>query len=36
MPLAEFELIIPASQRPQTYALDCASTGVGFDMIREK
>jgi len=28
-PLAGFEPAIPASQRPQTHALDCAATGIG-------
>jgi hypothetical protein len=25
-----FEPSIPESERPQTYALDCAATGIGF------
>jgi hypothetical protein len=29
MPLAEFEPAIPASERPQTQALDRAATGIG-------
>jgi hypothetical protein len=29
MPLAGFEPTIPASARPQTYALDRAATGIG-------
>ena len=29
MPPAGFEPAIPASERPQTYALDRAATGVG-------
>jgi hypothetical protein len=29
-PLAEFEPSIPASQRPQTHALDHAATGIGL------
>jgi hypothetical protein len=29
MPPAEFETIIPAGERPQTYALDGAATGTG-------
>jgi hypothetical protein len=29
MPLAGFELTIPASERPQTYAFDRAATGTG-------
>jgi hypothetical protein len=28
MPLAGFEPAIPARQRPQTYALDCGTTGI--------
>jgi len=27
---AGFKPTIPASERPQTHALDCASTGIGF------
>jgi hypothetical protein len=30
MPSAEFEPAIPATKRPQTYALDRAATGIGF------
>jgi hypothetical protein len=30
MPHAEFELSTPATQRPQTYALDSAATGIGI------
>ena len=29
MPPAGFELAIPASERPQTHALDSAATGMG-------
>jgi hypothetical protein len=29
MLLAEFELAIPVSERPQTYALERAATGIG-------
>ena len=28
MPLAGFELVIPAKERPQTYALDRADPGI--------
>jgi hypothetical protein len=31
MPPVGFEPTIPASARPQTYALDRAATGIGFD-----
>ena len=32
MPPAEFEPTIPASDRPQTFALDLSATGIdGFD-----
>jgi hypothetical protein len=31
MPPVGFEPIIPASERPQTRALDRAATGIGFD-----
>jgi hypothetical protein len=30
MPRAAFEHTIPATKRPQTYALDCAATGIGL------
>jgi hypothetical protein len=30
MPPAVFELATPATKRPQTYALDCAVTEIGF------
>ena len=33
MPLAEFEPVIPASERPQTDALGCAATGIGRTKI---
>ena len=33
MPLARFEPAIPASERPQTHALDCAATGIGIILI---
>jgi hypothetical protein len=29
MPLAGFESVIPASERPQTHALDRMATGIG-------
>jgi hypothetical protein len=29
MPAAEFELSMPASERPQTHALDRAATRIG-------
>jgi hypothetical protein len=29
MPQAGFKTTIPASERPQTHALDCAATGIG-------
>jgi hypothetical protein len=29
MPSAGFEPVIPATKRPQTYALDYAATGIG-------
>jgi hypothetical protein len=35
MPPAEFETVIPASERPQTHALDCAATGIGSNSIYE-
>jgi hypothetical protein len=31
MPPAGFEHAIPASERPQTHALDRAATGIGYD-----
>jgi hypothetical protein len=33
MPPAGFETIIPASEQPQTHALDRKATGIGFDTI---
>jgi hypothetical protein len=30
MTLLKFELAIPASEWPQTHALDCAAAGIGF------
>jgi hypothetical protein len=30
MPPAGFELAVPASERPQTHALDGAATGIGI------
>jgi hypothetical protein len=33
MPLAGFEPEIPATKRPQTYALNCAGTGTGYPTI---
>jgi hypothetical protein len=33
MPPVGFELTIPASARPQTYALDRAATGVGVNAL---
>jgi hypothetical protein len=33
MPSAGFELTIPVSERPQTYALDRAATGIGIIQI---
>ena len=32
MPPPEFEPAIPASERPQTHALDCAATGIGTNL----
>ena len=32
-PLTGFEPTIPASERPQTHALDCAATGIGNIMF---
>jgi hypothetical protein len=32
MPSAEFEPAIPATKRPQTYALDRAATGIGNEV----
>jgi hypothetical protein len=37
MPAAGFEPAIPATKRPQTYALDLAATGIGsFDLYHPK
>jgi len=33
MPLLEFEPTISAGERPQTYALDCAGTGIGIKCV---
>jgi hypothetical protein len=33
MPRAGYELAIPATERPQTYALDRAATGIGHRTI---
>jgi hypothetical protein len=33
MPPKGFEPAIPASKRPQTHALDCAATGIGYSWI---
>jgi hypothetical protein len=34
---AGFEPTIPANERPQTHALDCAATGIGtFSLSRKK
>jgi len=33
---AGFEPEIPASERPQTRAVDCAATGIGFLKLRSK
>jgi hypothetical protein len=35
MPSAGFKLATPASERPQTLALDGAATGIGFKGIFE-
>jgi len=32
MPPAGFELAIPASERPQTHAVDSAATGIGVSV----
>jgi len=34
MPRAGFELVIPAIERLQIYALDCAVAGIGFTKYR--
>jgi len=36
VPPSGFEPTIPAGERLQTYALDCAATGTGRCYIREK
>jgi hypothetical protein len=37
MATAGFEITIPASERPQTHALDSAATGIGiFSDLRTK
>jgi hypothetical protein len=33
MPRAGFEPATPATERPQTYALDLAATGIGLQLI---
>jgi hypothetical protein len=33
MPQAGIEPVIPAMERPQTQALDCAATGIGKEAI---
>jgi hypothetical protein len=33
MPPPGFEPAIPASERPQTHALDCAATGIGYNKL---
>ena len=33
MPPAGFEPVIPASERPQSHALDRAATGIGTNII---
>jgi hypothetical protein len=33
MPSAGFEPTISAGERPQTYALDCAATGIGSEIL---
>jgi hypothetical protein len=35
MPLAGFETAIPASERPQTHALDPTATGIDIDKYKE-
>jgi hypothetical protein len=32
-PRARFEPATPATKRPQTYALDCAATGIGIHTL---
>jgi hypothetical protein len=36
MPPAEFEIAVPASERPQTHALDRTATGIGMDFITKE
>jgi hypothetical protein len=36
MPAVGFEPTIPASARPQTYALDCTAPGIGISNIIER
>jgi hypothetical protein len=36
MPPAGFEPATPATERPQTHALDRAATGIGLNTIRDK
>jgi len=33
MPLAGFEVAVPADDRPQTFALDCVGTGTGDEIF---
>jgi hypothetical protein len=35
MPPPEFESTIPASERPQTHALDRAATGIDFEKYKK-
>jgi len=34
MPPAGFESEFPTDERPQTHALDCEATGIGFSVCR--
>jgi hypothetical protein len=34
MPRAGFEPVTPATERPQTYALDREATGIGYGEVR--
>jgi len=36
MPLAEFELAVPATERPQTHTLDRAATGIGQEFTERQ
>ena len=36
MPPAEFELAIPATERPQTHALGRAATGIGQEFTERQ